>query len=115
MRWLGERREILAFDTETEGLQFWRMKCRLAQFGDANTGWAIHFERWGGVVEEVFRRYEGRITGHNVRFDSRFMHHHGIDVGLHRMDDTMLMANALWPNERLALKFLATSTLSMTP
>jgi DNA polymerase I len=107
MRWLGERRHILAFDTETEGLQFWRQKCRLAQFGDSMTGWAIPFERWSGVVEEVFKRYEGRITGHNVRFDSRFMHHHGIDVGLHRMDDTMLKANAIWPDERLALKTLA--------
>lgn len=107
MRWLGERRHILAFDTETEGLHFWRQNCRLAQFGDAHTGWAIPFDRWSGVVEEVFRRYEGRITGHNVRFDSRFMDHHGIDVGLNRMDDTMLKANALWPNRRLALKNLA--------
>lgn len=111
MRWLGERREILAFDTETEGLHFWRQNCRLAQFGDANTGWAIPFGRWSGVVEEVFERYEGRITGHNVRFDSRFMDHHDIDVGLHRIDDTMLMANALWPDQRLALKTLATQRI----
>jgi DNA polymerase I-like protein with 3'-5' exonuclease and polymerase domains len=106
MRWLGERRNVLAFDTETEGLHWWKMNCRLAQFGDTMTAWAIPFERWSGVVEEVFRRYEGRISGHNIRFDARFMHHHGIDVGLNRLDDTMLKANALWPDEKLALKDL---------
>ena len=114
MRWLGERRPILGFDTETEGFHWWRMNCRLAQFGDAMTGWAIPFERWGGVVEEAFRRYDGPITGHNVRFDVRFMYHHGIDVGRHRMHDTMLAANAIWPDEKLALKSLAVKHLDPT-
>ncbi len=112
MRWLGERREVLAFDTETEGLHFWRQKCRLAQFGDSQTGWAIPFERWSGVVEEVFRRYQGPITGHNLRFDARFMDHHGIDIGLHRCHDTMLACNALWPDQRMGLKEVAVKRLN---
>lgn len=108
MTWLGERRPVLGFDTETEGLQWWRMKCRLAQFGDAMTGWAIPFERWSGVVEEALAKYEGPLTGHNIRFDLRFMDHHGINVNQAQVHDTMLQANALWPNQRLALKWLAT-------
>lgn len=108
MTWLGERRPVLGFDTETEGLQWWRMNCRLAQFGDGMTGWAIPFERWSGVVEEAFQKYTGPIAGHNIRFDLRFMDHHGIHVNQAQVHDTMLQANALWPNERLALKWLAT-------
>ncbi len=115
MRWLGERHEgdVIGFDTETEGFQWWRMNCRLVQFGDTMTGWAIPFERWGGVVEEVFRRYEGDITGHNIRFDQRFMYHHGIDVGLHRCHDGMLMANALWPDQRMDLKGVSSRQLDV--
>lgn len=111
MRWLGERRTVLAFDTETEGLHYWSQNCRLAQFGDARTGWVIPFERWSGVVEEVFKKYTEPITGHNIRFDARFMWHHGIDVGMHRLHDTMLSANAVWPNDRLSLKHLASTQL----
>jgi DNA polymerase-1 len=109
-RWLGERRPVLGFDTETTGLTWWgaRDAVRLAQFGDAMTGWAIPFERWSGVVEEAFKEYEGPIAGHNTRFDLRFMHHHGIEVDQRLVHDTMLAANALWPNQRLGLKWLAT-------
>lgn len=110
MRWLSERRPVLGFDTETTGLQWWGLQdgVRLAQFGDAMTGWAIPFERWSGVVEEAFSKYNAPIVGHNVRFDLRFMHHHGIHVNQALIHDTMLQANALWPAQRLSLKWLAT-------
>jgi DNA polymerase-1 len=110
-RWLGERRTVLGFDTETDGLRFWDGQCRLAQFGDTETAWAIPFERWGGVVEEVFRTYTGPIVGHNVRFDQRFMHHHGIKVNSSQLHDTMLAAHTLWPDQRLGLKALAVQRL----
>jgi DNA polymerase-1 len=112
MRWLGERRPVLGFDTETEGLHWWCQNVRLAQFGDAQTGWSIPFERWGGVVEEVFKRYVGPVVGHNVRFDLRYMHKHGIEVNQSQTHDTMLSANAMWPSRRLSLKVLATELLT---
>ena len=49
-RWLGERREVLAFDIETSGLDFWQEKIRLAQFGDWDTAWAIPWEDWRWLI-----------------------------------------------------------------
>lgn len=107
-RWLGERRPVLGFDTETEGLFWWRENLRLVQFGDAKTGWSIPFDDWKGLVKECLRDYEGPIVGHNVRFDQRYLAQYtGITLGTDQVHDTMLLAHLLAPNERLGLKNLA--------
>jgi DNA polymerase-1 len=70
MRWLGERRpiDIIGVDTESTGLDTRNDRVRLVQFGDAHSGWVIPFERWGGLVEEVIRRYSGEYVFHNAIF-----------------------------------------------
>jgi DNA polymerase-1 len=92
--WLGERREILAVDSESGGVHPTRDRLRMVQFGDMHTGWAVPWERWSGVAMEALTGYEGPITGHNLLgYDSRVLRHHaGYDFPYHRADDGMLQA-----------------------
>src|SRR6185312_15096107 len=70
IRWLGERRRFgISYDTETGGFNFMRDDLRLTQFGDENQAWAIPWERWGGVTQEVFAKYDGPLILHNRPFD----------------------------------------------
>lgn len=115
--WLSEdrNREWLAWDTETGGLEFWAQPLRLFQFGDVNTGWAFRADRWLGVAEEVFRKYEGKMTGQNVGFDIRFMEFQGgITVPWGQQYDTRIMAHILDPTRSTSLKALGARFLSPT-
>ena len=111
MRWLGEvhARDTIAVDTETGGLEWWKQPLRLVQFGDLNTGWAIPWEHWGGVAIEALCRFQGKLVGHNLKFDAHF-----ITRELHepwpwnRSHDTMVQAHLLDPAGVHALKPLAT-------
>ena len=116
-RWLGERRDWLAWDTETGGLEFYREPLRLFQFGDTETGWCFRWDRWAGVCEEVFRNYEGNFTGQNVGFDVRFVEHHSnyeIRIPWARNYDTKIMAHILDPTKSTSLKALGARFLSPT-
>lgn len=115
--WLSEdrNREWLAWDTETGGLEFWAQPLRLFQFGDVNTGWAFRADRWLGVAQDVFRRYEGRMTGQNIGFDIRFMEYQGnINVPWGNQYDTRVMAHILDPTKSTSLKALGARFLSPT-
>lgn len=101
--WLGQRRPVLAFDTETAGLEWWHMPLRMVQFGDAKDGWAIPWDWWAGVAREVFRTYSGPMTAHNATFDIRFSERHGLDLPGY-IDDTYTMAHVIDPNRPLGLK-----------
>lgn len=90
-RWLGERRNVLAWDIETSGLDPFRDKVRLTQFGDARTGWAIPHDDWRGLVREVMEKYDGPMVAHNMKFDSSFYAVEKIHVPRPRMHDTMTM------------------------
>jgi len=110
MRWLGTRRpdNVLGVDIESEGLEQRKHKVRLVQVGDENTGWAIPWEDWGGVVREVVRKWDGWWVGHNfVSFDWRFLHRVGVDLPPDRLHDTRPMAHILNPIGSTALKTLA--------
>lgn len=111
MRWLGERRTSpLACDTETTGLDphEYGAGLRLVQFGDGMTGWAIPFERWGGVIVEALRKFEGPLVFHNVAFDARWLQvHAGFDLPWHRVHDTMIGAHLVDPTASVALKALS--------
>lgn len=112
MSWLGERHgpfNTIAVDTETGGLEFWKKKLRLVQFGDPLQGWAIPWERWGGVVEEAFQRiWENRdvkIIGHNMPFDAKFIEYHtDIKMPWHLVHDTRVAAHILDPTQPTGLK-----------
>lgn len=108
MSWLGERRPVLAVDTETSGLNAWNGKLRLVQIGDAMTGWSIPWEQWGGVFLEAIRKYEGPITGHNFAFDARWLTvHTPWQIPWHRCHDTMIMAHVIDPTQAVGLKGLS--------
>lgn len=93
-RWLGERREgNIAVDTESGGLDPFRQELRMVQFGDMTHGWAVPWERWGGVALEIFKSYQGRWTMHHGCFDWRWIKVHcGIEPGWANYDDTMTAA-----------------------
>lgn len=108
-RWLGERHDgELSFDTETSGLSPERDRVRLAQIGDSRCGWAIPWERWGGVFEEMISSYDGRLIAHNATFDLAMLDGENLRIDRSRVDDTMLMAHVLDPINSIALKSLAT-------
>ena len=111
--WLSERREWMAFDTETGGLEFWKQPLRLVQVGDTETGWVFRADRWLGVIEETFQKYQGKIAGQNVGFDVRFCEQQGgISVPWHNLYDTKVMAHALDPTKSTSLKALGAAHLS---
>lgn len=93
MRWLGERRHVMAVDTESSGLSPWTEKLRLVQFGDHDTGWSIPWDEWGGVAREALTKYEGDIVMHNLAHDWKFFKvAAGIELDWSRLHDTMIMA-----------------------
>lgn len=108
-RWCSQRRPYLCVDLETAGLDPWApdARVRLIQVGDADTGWAFPFHRWGGVVEEVLRHWPGDIVGHNwIGFDERYLMVTEPDWPLRkdRTQDTMLVARLMNPVGTAALK-----------
>lgn len=109
--WLGERRpsQVLGFDTETRGLDTFGDSAglRMVQIGDDQTGWAIPWERWGGVAIEALDAWEGRWTAHNLSFDYKVMKRlANYTLPWDRFDDTMLMAQIDAPGGRAGLKDL---------
>lgn len=108
LSWLGERRPVLAIDTETTGFNAWAGRLRTVQIGDGMTGWTIPWEQWGGVFLEAMRKYEGPMTGHNWAFDARWLSvHTPWKIPWHRMHDTMIMAHVIDPTQSVALKGLS--------
>jgi DNA polymerase I len=109
LRWLGERRyaPVLGLDLETEGFSPYRDKIRYAQVGDENKGWAIPWERWGGVFEDVVSRWDGEFVLHNGPFDTRFLDRAGLVIPRARLHDTRPMWHILDPVRSTGLKQLA--------
>lgn len=110
MEWLGQTRweDTIGVDIETSGLNKWSDRTRLVQIGDADTGWAIPWEDWGGVVREVVRKYKGWYVGHNfVSFDWTFLDREKVVIPRDRLHDTRPMAHILDPTYSTALKNLA--------
>jgi DNA polymerase I len=96
MRWLGEKRDILAVDTESAGLDPWApdARIRLIQFGDVNTAWAVDAVRWPGIIYDVLENYQGKIALHNMGFDAKYLQIMFPDLKFpwHLCVDTMILA-----------------------
>lgn len=104
LRWLSPRKRV-ALDTECSGLDKDVDVVRLVQFGDAREAWAIPFERWGGVVEEAIRKFEGTYVTHNgPMYDCPMLRRQRIRVPQHKVDDTRLKLHVLESTGSLALK-----------
>jgi DNA polymerase-1 len=116
MRWLGERRNILSFDTETSGFSPWKDDLRLLQFGDQMSGWAIPWDRWGGVAQEVFSKYDGPWALHNRPFDANFAQVKQVVKRFpwERSHCTMVMAHVLDPVRPKGLKPLTSALVDRT-
>lgn len=109
LSWLGERRPVLAIDTETTGLQWWTEHfLRLVQFGDATQGWAISLRDWRGVITRAMRGVadmQSPVVMHNAPFDM-----HALDADSlplpewHRVHDTKIMDHLLDPLRGHGLK-----------
>lgn len=113
-RWLSSlsAAEGVALDTECSGLNKDVDYVRLVQFGDDRSGWAIPFERWGGVVEDTIKRYRGRYKTHNgPAYDVPMLRKEGIEVPRHLVDDTRIKLHVLRSTGSLALKSACTEMI----
>ena len=112
--WLGERRPVLALDTETTGLDPYEAGSgiRLLQLGDATTGWAIPYKEWYGLIHNALREYDGPVVTHNAAFEMRWLYEHAeYQIPRNQLHDTMLMAHIIDPLGSGALKKLSTDLI----
>lgn len=116
LEWLAQPRSVLAFDTETGGingdaLSWWKpgFKIRLVQFGDVDSGWVLRADRFGQVIEDVFTQYTGDFVGHNsVGFDSHALRVTGFSTPpSERWHDTLMMSRILDSRGFHGLKYVA--------
>lgn len=108
MAWLGNRRDWLAVDVETTGLNAGRDHIRLFQVGDTTDGWALDFSKWSGLAAEIIHGYQGRMVAHNLIFDSKMLKAAGIEIPQRYAHDSLVMAHILDPMRSNALKTLST-------
>lgn len=109
LSWLGERRPVLAIDTETTGLEWWTPHfTRLVQFGDGEQGWAVSVRDWRGVIAIALDRIKDEpVVYHNAKFDAHALEVEGLTVPEHRRShDTYIMHHLLDPGNRHDLKGL---------
>lgn len=109
--WLSSQTgDRIGCDTESTGLDKIHDRVRLVQFGDTRDGWAIPIDRWWGLITEIVDRWKrrGRFVFHNARYDIDMLRHHDIDIPLHLVDDTMMLAHIVDPGVSIGLKQQAT-------
>jgi DNA polymerase-1 len=120
-RWLSQRRDWLAVDTETIGLEWWRSGfLRLVQVGDEQTGWAFPAERTDLIRCVRQAAAELPLVAHNANFDRHALR----EFDWPAMHDTKIMhalvhpeapshalkpiAASLWPQARTGEGWLKT-------
>jgi DNA polymerase-1 len=104
MQWLGQRREFLAVDCETTGLNVGCDRIRMVQFGDATHGWALSYRDWRGVVKEVIETYDRPMVAHNLLYDSKMLKADGIVIPQRLAHCSMVMAHLTNPVVAMGLK-----------
>lgn len=106
IQWMGERTSApIGVDTESTGF-YWHSGdyVRLAQVGDADTGWAFNWERWSGMFECALRQHTGPIDMMNAKFDWSFLHKAGVTLDQRRIRDVGVAAHIREPHLSRALK-----------
>jgi DNA polymerase-1 len=106
MRWLSNK-ETIAIDTETTGLDTRKDTVRLVQIGGRDDGWAIPWDQWNGVFNEVINKFDGHFIMHNAKYDYAMLKRMGVEVPTHRIRDTRIMHHILDPTKSTALKSIA--------
>lgn len=111
INWIKQvtHRDTLGIDTETTGLSHEKDYVRLTQIGDERVGWAIPFQRWGGVVSDAMRIWQGDWVLHNAPFDVGMLDKEGEEFKLPRgrIRDTRPMVHVLDSRQSTALKSVA--------
>lgn len=102
--WMAERRDFLGVDIETTGLQVFQDKIRLVQLGDPLRGWAMDWNKWGGLFGELISGYDRRIVAHNALFELKHLGAVGINMPQHLVHDSMIMAHFHNPMLAIGLK-----------
>lgn len=102
---------IVACDIETTGLQPYGIhadRIRLVQFGDENHGWAFPYSRGAiqGLVQEALDRFDGRLVGHNSRFDEAFLKQAGHKMPA-QFEDSYILHHLTHPLDYHGLKSVA--------
>ncbi len=111
LTWVGQRRPILAIDTETTGLKWWTTNfCRLVQFGDGERAYALGVKEWWQIIADAMDRIVdngARIAMHNAKFDMHALTVSGFTVpDWHNIYDTMLMDHLCYPIRSHKLKVM---------
>lgn len=105
LSWLGERRPILAVDTETGGLEWWRQPLRTVQFGDGETAWVLSYNNWRSVIDQALREYDRPVAFWNRPFDCHMLEMHGLpQPDMHLTHDGVLMDSLVEPGLPHGLK-----------
>ena len=109
LQWLGQRRPILAIDTETTGLKWWTPGfTRLVQFGDGETAYALGVREWWQVIHDGLRQLvsdQVPVAMHNAKFDMHALEATGFPVPHWRnVYDTLLMDHLAYPIRSHGLK-----------
>lgn len=120
LSWLGERRpeDAIGLDIETgqlpgrqanDALSPWHGQIRLVQIGDAQCGWSIPWPDWSGLFYEAMRKFNGPLVIHNIAFEDKWFELHSEwKIPWHRVHDTLIMAQILYPQRKsIALKDLS--------
>lgn len=111
--WLADQ-PFVAVDTETTGIDTFAggFHIRLAQVGNASEAWVFDFQRWRGVIEEMFKKFNGRLVMHNSKYDVHAFAAEGVVVPWHSLDDTMIALRLAEPDQSAALKAAADRHIS---
>lgn len=109
LTWLGERRPVLAIDTETTGTG-WTDTVRLVQFGDGAGGWAVPIRNWRGVAAaglDAVAAGQGTVVMHNAQFDQHKLDNDGFSTPRwDTVEDTLILSRLKDPHLSAELKLL---------
>ena len=107
LTWLGERRPVLAIDTETTGVG-WTDTVRLVQFGDGAGGWAVPIRNWRGVAAaglDAVAAGQGTVVMHNAQFDQHKLDNDGFSTPRwDTVEDTLILSRLKDPHLPAGLK-----------